>query len=169
MSQSDDRTFVKKFSSIILGLMGITALIIVLAVSMRRPPDPADNPSQVTLTEERVAPVAGVHAGAQGQAAVAAVAAATQAVAADSNTGPADGKQIYESVCSACHTAGVASAPQPGSDAFKQRLDAKGMDGLVASAINGLNVMPPRGGRTDLSDEDIRAAVAFMAEQPATP
>ena len=166
MSQSDDRSFVKKFSSIILGLMGITALIIVLAVSMRRPPDPADNPSQVTLTEVRVAPVAGVHAGAQGQAAVA---AATQAAAADSNTSPADGKQIYESVCSACHTAGVASAPQPGSDAFKQRLDAKGMDGLVASAINGLNVMPPRGGRTDLSDEDIRAAVAFMAEQPATP
>jgi len=169
MSQSDDRTFVKKFSSIILGLMGITALIIVLAVSLRRPPDPADNPSQVTLTEERVAPVAGVHAGAQGQAAVAAVAAATQAAAADSNTSPADGKQIYESVCSACHTAGVASAPQPGSDAFKQRMDAKGMDGLVASAINGLNVMPPRGGRSDLSDEDIRAAVVFMAEQPATP
>jgi cytochrome c5 len=174
MSQSDDLTFVKKFSSIILGLVGITALIIVLAVSMRRPPDPADNPSQVTLTEERVAPVAGVHAGVQGQAAVAAVAAATQATAtqaatADSTASPADGKQIYESVCSACHTAGVASAPQPGSDAFKQRMDAKGMDGLVASAINGLNVMPPRGGRTDLSDEDIRAAVAFMAEQPATP
>jgi cytochrome c5 len=169
MSQSDDLTFVKKFSSIILGLMGITALIIVLAVSMRRPPDPADNPSQVTHTEERVAPVAGVHAGAQGQAAVAAVAAATQAAVADSNTSPADGKQIYESVCSACHTAGVASAPQPGSDALKQRMDAKGMDGLVASAINGLNVMPPRGGRNDLSDEDIRAAVVFMAEQPTTP
>jgi cytochrome c5 len=48
-------------------------------------------------------------------------------------------------------------------------MDAKGMDGLVASAINGLNVMPPRGGRNDLSDEDIRAAVVFMAEQPATP
>jgi cytochrome c5 len=171
MSQSDDRTFVKKFSSIILGLMGITALIIVLAVSMRPQPDPADNPSQVTNTEERVAPVAGVHAGAQGQAAVAAAteAAATQAASADSSASPADGKQTYESVCAACHMAGVASAPQPGSDAFKQRMDAKGMDGLVASVINGLNVMPPRGGRTDLSDEDIRAAVVFMAEQPATP
>jgi len=168
MSQSDDRTFVKKFSSIILGLVAITALIIVLAVSMRRPPDPASNPSQVGLAEERVAPVAGVHAGAEGQAALAAVAAETQTAAADSNL-PADGKQIYESVCTACHIAGVAGAPQPGSDAFKQRLDAKGMDGLVASAINGLNVMPPRGGRNDLSDADVRAAVVFMAEQPATP
>jgi len=165
MSQTDDRVFVKKFSSIILGLIGITALIIVLAVSMRHTPDPAANPSQGLLAEERIAPVAGVHAGAAGEAAVAAVAAAEQAPAA----GPADGKQIYESVCTACHTAGVAGAPQPGSDAFKQRLDAKGMDGLVASAINGLNVMPPRGGRPDLSDADIRAAITYMAEQPASP
>ena len=169
MSQTDDRAFVKKFSSIILGLIGITALIIVLAVNMRHTPDPSANPSQTLLAEQRIAPVAGVHAGAAGEAAVAAVAAAEQATAAGSTAGPADGKQIYESVCTACHTAGVAGAPQPGSDAFKQRLDAKGMDGLVASAINGLNVMPPRGGRPDLSDADIRAAITYMVEQPASP
>jgi len=169
MSQTDDRVFVKKFSTIILGLIGITAVIIALAVSMRHAPDPSENPSQVRLAEERIAPVAGVHAGAAGEAAVAAVAAAEQAAAAGSAAGPADGKQIYESVCTACHSAGVAGAPQPGSDAFKQRLDAKGMDGLVASAINGLNVMPPRGGRPDLSDADIRAAITYMVEQPASP
>ena len=171
MSQTDDRAFVKKFSSIILGLIGITALIIVLAVSMRSHPDPAANPSQTLLTEQRIAPVAGVHAGEAGEAAVAvaAVAAAQQAAATGSNAGPADGKQIYESVCTACHSAGVAGAPQPGSDAFKQRLDAKGMDGLVTSAINGLNVMPPRGGRPDLSDADIRAAITYMVEQPQKP
>jgi cytochrome c5 len=136
---------------------------------MRSHPDPADNPSQTLLAEQRIAPVAGVHAGAAGEAAVAAVAAAEQSTVAGNDAGPADGKQIYESVCTACHTAGVAGAPQPGSDAFKQRLDAKGMDGLVASAINGLNVMPPRGGRPDLSDADIRAAITYMAEQPASP
>jgi cytochrome c5 len=169
MSQSDDRVFIRKFGSIILGLVGVTALIIVLAVSMRSAPDPGDNPSQTLLAEERIAPVAGVHTGAAGEAAVAAIAAETQVAAADSTTGPADGKQVYESVCSACHTAGVAGAPQPGSDAFNERLAAKGLDGLVTSAINGLNVMPPRGGRPDLSDADVRAAVVFMAEQPATP
>ncbi len=169
MSQSDDRTFIKKFSSILLGLVAVTAIIIALAISMRSDPDPGENPSQVLLAEQRIAPVAGVHAGAEGQAAVAAIAAEEQLAAAPSNAGPADGKQIYESVCTACHSAGVAGAPQPGSDAFQQRLDAKGMDGLVASAISGLNVMPPRGGRTDLSDEDIRAAITYMAEQPASP
>ena len=169
MSQTDDRAFVKKFSSIILGLIGITALIIVLAVSMRHTPDPGANPSQTLLAEERIAPVAGVHAGAAGEAAVAAVAAAQQAAAAGSTAGPADGKQIYESVCTACHSAGVAGAPQPGSDAFKQRLEAKGLEGLFISATNGLNVMPPRGGRPDLSDADIRAAITYMVEQPQKP
>jgi cytochrome c5 len=43
-------------------------------------------------------------------------------------------------------------------------LAEKGIDGLVASAINGLNVMPPRGGRPDLSDQQIKAAVEFMLQ-----
>jgi cytochrome c5 len=164
MSQSDDRTFIRKFSGIILGLVGITVLIIVLAVSMRNPPDPSHNPSQVLLTEERIAPVAGVHAGAEGQAALAEQAALVEAAVEEADAGPADGQAIYQSVCMACHAAGVAGAPQPGSELMAQRLADKGLDGLVSSAINGLNVMPPRGGRPDLSDEDIHAAVVFMTE-----
>jgi cytochrome c5 len=36
---------------------------------------------------------------------------------------------------------------------------------LYASAINGLNAMPAKGGRMDLSDEDIKAAVDHMLAQ----
>jgi cytochrome c5 len=43
-----------------------------------------------------------------------------------------------------------------------ERLAAKGLDGLVESAINGLNAMPPRGGSPSLTDEQIRASVEFM-------
>jgi cytochrome c5 len=32
----------------------------------------------------------------------------------------------------------------------------------VQSAVNGLNAMPARGGRPDISDEQIQAAVEFM-------
>jgi cytochrome c5 len=163
MSQTSDRAFLRKFSGIILGLMAVTAVIIALAFSLRSAPDPDANPSQQRLAEERIAPVAGVHAGAEGQAAVAAAAATPPAAAAPA--GPADGEQIYQSVCTACHAAGVAGAPVPGSDAMKQRLADKGIEGLVNSAINGLNVMPPKGGRTDLSDDDIRASVEFMTQQ----
>jgi len=163
MNQTDDRAFLKKFSGIILGLVAFTALIIALAFSLRTTPDPDANPSQKRLAEERIAPVADVHAGAEGQEALAA--AAQEEAAASAGTDGADGEQIYNSVCMACHAAGVAGAPVPGSEAMQARLAEKGLDGLVSSAINGLNVMPPRGGRPDLSDEDIRIAVEFMTQQ----
>jgi len=162
MNQKDDRVFLRKFSGIILGLIIVTAVIIALAFSLQSTPDPDANPSQQRLAEERIAPVAGVRVGAEGQAVLAAAETQAAATPAASAAGAMSGEQIYQSVCTACHAAGVAGAPMPGSDAMAQRLADKGLDGLVASAINGLNVMPPKGGRTDLSDEDIHAAVEFM-------
>jgi len=165
MPQTDDRTFIRRFSGIIIGLMTVTAAIIVLAVSLRSTPNPDANPSQQRFAEERIAPVAGVHAGASGQAELAAAAAAQPVQApATATGGTVDGKQVYESACIACHAAGVAGAPMPGSEEFKKRMAEKGIDGLLHSAINGLNVMPPRGGRPDLSDDAIRAAIEFMQQ-----
>jgi len=165
MNQKDDRVFIRKFSGIIIGLIIVTAVIIFLAFSLKTTPDPDANPSQVRLAEERIAPVAGVRVGAEGQAALAAAEAQATAGPTSSQAATASGEQIYQSVCTACHAAGVAGAPIPGSDAMAQRLADKGHDGLISSAINGLNVMPPKGGRPDLSDDDIRAAVDYMLEQ----
>ena len=44
------------------------------------------------------------------------------------------------------------------------RLAEKGLEMLIQNAINGLNVMPPRGGNPSLTDEQIRAAVEFMVQ-----
>ena len=166
MAQKDDRAFIRSFSGIIVGLVILTGVIIALAVSLQDEPDPEANPSQQRFAEERIAPVAAVRAGAEGQAAVAAAvaqAAPAPAAADGAASGAAvDGKQVYESACIACHAAGVAGAPMPGSEEFAKRLAEKGMDGLLHSAINGLNVMPPRGGRPDLTDESLRAAIEFM-------
>ena len=166
MSQNDDRAFIRRFSGIIVGLIIVTAIIIAFAVSMRSEPDPANNPSHARLAEERTEPVADVLVGEEGQAALAAIASETQAQsgAIVAEVGEIDGQQVYQSVCMACHAAGVAGAPMPGSDLMAQRMADKGMDGLVASVINGLNVMPPRGGRSSLSDEEIQAAVQFMQQ-----
>jgi len=164
MSQKDDRAFLRKFSGIIIGLIVVTAIIIALAVNLRSTPESDANPSQQRLTEERIAPVAAVRVGAEGQAELAA--AENQAASAPdqgSQTG-LSGEQIYQTVCMACHAAGVAGAPIPGTDAMRQRLAAKGLDGLVSSAISGLNVMPPKGGRPDLSDEEIHSAVQYMQQ-----
>lgn len=161
MAQSDDKTFIKRFSGIILGLVLFTILIIVLAVNFNNPGDPADNPSQLTLAEERIAPVAAVRTGDMEDVEVAVVESEPEQSAPFD--GSVDGQLIYDNVCSACHAAGVANAPVPGGT-MNERAD-KGLDALVQSAINGLNVMPPKGGRPDLSDEQVHAAVEFMLEQ----
>jgi cytochrome c oxidase cbb3-type subunit 3 len=48
-----------------------------------------------------------------------------------------------------------------GSPEMAQRAE-KGLDTLTQSAINGINAMPARGGRADLSDEQVQVAVEFM-------
>lgn len=160
MSQQDDRVFIRRFSGIILGLVGVTVAIIVLALSLQGDPDPSANPSQQRFIEERIEPVASVRVGEEGLAEL----AQAEEIAEDRPVTPVSGEEVYNTVCMACHAAGVAGAPMVGSDALAQRLAEKGKDGLVSSVINGLNVMPPRGGRPDLTDEQIVAAVEYMLE-----
>jgi len=168
MNQSDDSAFIRRFSGIIIGLLVFTGVIIVLALSLRSESTIDANPSQLRFAEQRVAPVAGVRSGSDGQAALDAAQAAAAVTGVSSvaptEAGAVDGSLVYNSVCLACHAAGVAGAPQPGSDLLAQRFSEKGLDGLVNSVINGLNVMPPRGGRPDLSDEQIQASVEFMLQ-----
>lgn len=91
--------------------------------------------------------------------------AAAPAAAAASGPDLAVGKSVYDNACFACHATGAAGAPKLGDTALWAPRIAKGMEALYASSINGLGVMPPKGGRVDLPDADIRAAVAYMIEQ----
>jgi cytochrome c5 len=79
------------------------------------------------------------------------------------------GKQVYGMVCFACHDQAVAGAPKLGDKAAWGPRIAQGKEILVSHAINGFQgssgVMPPKGGRMDLSDEDISAAVDYMVGQ----
>jgi cytochrome c5 len=53
-------------------------------------------------------------------------------------------------------------SPKLGSaDDWAPRIE-KGIETLYDHAINGFNMMPAKGGRADLSDDDIKAAVDFM-------
>ncbi|MEM8981497.1 MAG: c-type cytochrome [Pseudomonadota bacterium] len=78
------------------------------------------------------------------------------------------GPQVYNEACIACHGAGIGGAPMYGNaDAWAPRI-AKGIDTLYTHSINGFagdaGYMPAKGGRTDLSDDEIRAAVDHMIE-----
>ncbi|MCB1923072.1 MAG: cytochrome c5 family protein [Gammaproteobacteria bacterium] len=77
----------------------------------------------------------------------------------------AHGKAVYGMACFVCHATGAAAAPLLGNaEQWGPRI-AQGMDALVHSALNGKNAMPPKGGRMDLSDSDIRDAVAYMVSE----
>jgi cytochrome c5 len=161
MSQSEDRNFIRQFSGIIVGLVLLTITLIFVARSLQFESDVDANPSQKALAEERISPVSRVRTGDEGVAALAEAQAATPA-SAQSAAAEVDGEQVYNGLCTTCHAAGVAGAPITGSDQMAQRLSEKGIDTLVTNVINGLNVMPPRGGNPGLTDEQIRAAVDFM-------
>jgi cytochrome c5 len=68
---------------------------------------------------------------------------------------------LYNGVCMACHAAGVAGAPKLGDKAVWEPRMAQGLDGLVASAIQGKGVMPPKGG-SSYSDEEMRSVIEYM-------
>lgn len=72
------------------------------------------------------------------------------------------GEEVYNSKCTACHTAAVAGAPKPGdATAWGPRV-AQGIDALVASAKKGKNAMPPMGTCMDCSDAEMKAAIEYM-------
>jgi cytochrome c5 len=77
----------------------------------------------------------------------------------------ADGKKVFDSTCTACHSTGVAGAPKVGDKAQWGPRIAQGMDTLVQSALKGKGAMPPKGGNASLSDADVRAAIEYMVSQ----
>lgn len=79
--------------------------------------------------------------------------------------GAADGKKVFDSTCTACHTTGVAGAPKLGDKAAWAPRIKQGMDTLVQSATKGKGAMPPKGGNGSLSDADLRAAIEYMVSQ----
>ncbi len=93
-------------------------------------------------------------------------AAATETVVSQPVAAKLTGAQVYNQACLACHGAGIGGAPVIGNaEAWSSRL-TQGIEVLRGHAVNGYQgsagYMPPKGGRLDLSDEEIHDAVDFM-------
>lgn len=167
MSEQHDRQFIQTFSAVLVGLTVFIVVIIALALIIHNYAfEPEQSAARQAAVEERLQPVGGVYAGETGRAA--AQAAAEQAAASTESQaafdGSTDGEMIYSQVCSACHDTGAAGAPKLEAGDWSDRLD-KGRDTLLTHAIEGFNAMPARGGRSDLSDEQVTASVDYMLDQ----
>ncbi len=96
----------------------------------------------------------------------AAPAAAAAASAPSTNT-PAStvartGEEVFNTVCTACHTAGILNAPKIDDKAAWEPRAAKGLQGLLAASINGLNQMPAKGGNPSLTEQELSDAITYM-------
>jgi cytochrome c5 len=90
-----------------------------------------------------------------------------EVVVAD-NSGPhvdRGGEQVVQAVCAACHGSGVLGSPKIGDKAAWGPRIAQGYETLIKHAIEGIRQMPARGGGADLSDNEVAAAIAYMANQ----
>ena len=98
----------------------------------------------------------------------AAPAASAPAPVADAAADGGKGAELFKKTCAMCHQTGVAGAPKLGDKADWGPRIAQGQDTLYKHAIEGFNgnkgAMPPRGGATSMSDDDVKAAVDYMAD-----
>ena len=158
----EDRQFTTMFMAVLVGLVGITIVILIIA-NVLYSTDSMEADSRVQkAVAERIKPMGGVYVGsvpADVASAAPASAAATQVAAADLSA-----EEVYQQVCASCHAAGVLNAPKPGDTAAWEPRLAKGMDAMYASAINGIGAMPAKGGRADMSDDAIKAAVDYLVK-----
>jgi len=75
------------------------------------------------------------------------------------------GEQIAKSVCLKCHETGVKGAPKISDKAAWTQRASKGIDAMAQSVIRGHGNMPARGGLTDVSDAELKNAIAYLFKQ----
>ena len=164
MSASHDRTFFDTFMLVLGILLGITIALIILARFIADRSMGEFKAADPVLQQEiaaRIGPVAKVAVAGQDNSALAPEAAAPVAAAED-----LPGETVYNQACVACHGAGIAGAPKMGDKAAWAARIAQGADTLHTHALQGFQgkggYMPPKGGRTDLSDQSVINAVDYM-------
>lgn len=167
---SRDQKFFDMYSLVIGVLAVVTIGILVLAIEMSERTQAVftrETAEYQQAVAERIQPVGQVYLPGEEQQAAAAVVetVAEPEPVATAMTGP----QVYNSACIACHGSGVGGAPIVGDAAQWSERVAQGMETLAKHAIEGYTgsagYMPPKGGRLDLSDEEVASAVEYMANE----
>ena len=164
MSADHDRKFFDTFMLVLGILLGITIGLIILAriiAGNTTAVHKQEDPVYLREVASRIGPAARVAVAGQDNSALAPAAAEPVAAAAD-----LPGDTVYNQACVACHGAGIAGAPKMGDAAAWAPRIAQGLDTLHTHALQGFQgkagYMPPKGGRTDLSDQSVINAVEYI-------
>jgi cytochrome c5 len=165
-----DTQFFNTFSTVIGLLIVVALMIFALARTVAgrtQIPEVYSDPKYVASVVDRIKPFARVAVAGKDNSAMEIAAPATGAVVA--LPVPKDGPALYAAVCQTCHGAGIAGAPKFGDHAAWDPRIAKGKPALYDHALHGFKgnagVMPAKGGRSDLSDDLIKAGVDYMVSK----
>ena len=128
-------------------IVPIVGIVLVVQLVLRTP---AAQPPALTAeaVSARLQPVARLEIGAPAAA-----------------PGARSGEAIAQATCNACHQAGAAGAPKLGDKAAWAPRIKTGFDALVQSVIKGKGAMPPKAGDSSLTVDEVRRAVATLANQ----
>jgi cytochrome c5 len=167
-----DTHFFNMFSIVIGSLIAVAVLLFALSRIVA-----GRTQEQHVLVEaeymkavgERLQPFARVAVAGQDNSALAIQAPAAGPGGGPPGNAPKSAEEVFEQACSACHGQGIVGAPRVGDKAAWAPRIAQGAETLHRHAIEGYQgkagVMPAKGGRADLSDELVRAAVDYMVEK----
>lgn len=167
MSAADDRRFRDQFSLTIGIFTGVVIGIVFLALYL------ADQPDRLAKTAEHaqqgpelLASATRIAVAGQDNSALAITPDSRLQSGSTAMAVPASGADVFDKVCVACHGQGIGGAPRAGdAAAWRPRIE-KGKPTLYRHAIEGFKgetgQMPPKGGRTDIPDDLIQAAVDQM-------
>ena len=168
MSKQDTH-FTNIFSLVIGGLIAIAIGIFILARNVA-----SHTQDEFVLLEAmhlksvdgRIEPFSHEAVAGQDNSALAIKTDTGTAAASGSAAIPKDGTEVFQQTCSVCHAQGIAGAPKAGDRAAWAPRIAKGKALLYQHALQGFQgsagVMPAKGGRADLPDDLIKAAVDHM-------
>jgi cytochrome c5 len=162
---SRDRFF-DGFMLVIGMLVGTLLGALVIGVLVVRGSTGAHHETAETMpasVEERIAPVGRLVLRGEEPASETVQTAAQPPPVATRLTGP----QVYNAACNLCHAPpGIGGAPPLGDSAAWEARVAQGIEVLKEHALGGYQgqtgFMPAKGGRVDLSDQEVTDAVEFM-------
>ena len=144
----------RQLSSRTIALLTVVAVVVLIAViwPLSMLGKGTSSPGTADEAELRIQPVARVEI-------------QSQPVVSAASGNPRDGLAVYNTVCMVCHATGVAGAPKTGDKAAWAPRIAQGAATLLKSVVNGKGAMPPKGGGSDLSDNEVKAAVEYLMAQ----
>jgi cytochrome c5 len=165
---NQDSKFINNFSLVLGILVAIAIILLALARSVAARTQGVeifDDPTYIATVESSTAPFA--------KEAIAGQDNSAMAIKAPAGAGPSvalavpkTGKDLFDSVCTSCHGAGIAGAPKAGDKSAWAARIAEGKPTLYQHALNGFQgksgVMPAKGGRTDLPDDLVKQGVDYM-------